>query len=154
MLYKHEDKYVPYYLSDKLAYEVGKLYKQEMVVERCYDDTSKVVNVGFHSYSMERTSVKRKTKHFGLDLDLYRIYTKMGGCFDYYLDGKLNNFEVTNGFLSHETIVINGVVHFVKCVIPKGAEYFENEKGEIVSNEIIVTGEELDKDGFEKFLNN
>ena len=146
VLLKYEDKYVPYYLSDKLAYEVGKLYKQEMVVEECYYDTSKVVNVGFHSYSMERTYVKRTSNYFGLVL--YKLYTKMGGYFEYYFDGKHNNVEVTNGFLSDKTIILNGAVHFVKCIIPKGAEYFENEKGEIVSNMIIVTGEEMDKDAF------
>lgn len=150
VLYKHEDKYVPYYQSDDLAYEVGKLYKQKMNGRHSYDGFY-MVSIGFHSYSMERTYVKRRNSSCSFGLVTYRIYTKMGDKIDVYFDDKYNTIEVTNGFLSNETTTIKDEVHFVKCIIPKGAEYFENEDGEIVSNMIIVRGDEMCKVEFEKF---
>ena len=147
VLYKHKDKYVPYFYCGYLAYEVGKLYKQEMNVLN--DGIYCEVDAAFHSYSMERTYVKRRDNPF---LTTYRIYSKNDeSWFDHYYDDKHNTIQVTNKFLSDETIILKEDVHFVKCIIPKGAEYFENEDGEIVSNKIVVTGDEIDKGEFDKF---
>ena len=126
-MFKDGKYYVPYFYSSSIAYEVGKLYKQNMDVQS--GGYLYRVEAGFHSYSMEVTYVKRDRA-----TNMYGVWSKVDKYFrGYYYDKLLNN------------------VHFVKCIIPKGAEYFENEDGEIVSNMIIVTGEEMDKDMFVGF---
>lgn len=56
------------------------------------------------------------------------------------------NFHITTGFHSYKTIskASRASIFFCKpiawCTIPKGAVYYENNDGEIVSNQIIING--------------
>ena len=146
VLLKYEDKYIPYFYSDKLAYEVGKCYKQEMDVNK--NSYLYTIRAGFHSYSIENTKIKRAQVG---NLIKYEIGSVVyGDYFDEYYDVESDILHTTNNDLGD--ISVKDVVHFVKCIIPKGAEYFENEEGLIVSNEIIVTGEEMDLNFLDNFV--
>jgi hypothetical protein len=69
------------------------------------------IEEGFHSYSAEKTSMRRSVNDGMLRLD---SENRIG--FDFYL--------------YKPSILI--------CVIPRGTVYYENENGEIVSEEIIT----------------
>lgn len=78
----------------------------------------RMINKGYHSYSGECKIDNINIVH---DPNVFKIYSK----------DKKNNKYVINAYV-HEKIGV--------FIIPKGTEYYENEKGEIVSSTIIWTG--------------
>ena len=78
----------------------------------------RMINKGYHSYSGECKIDNINIVH---DPKVFKIYSK----------DKKNNKYVINAYV-HEKIGV--------FIIPKGTEYYENEKGEIVSSTIIWTG--------------
>lgn len=111
-----------YYGKD---YEAGKIYTTYMVpIDAGPLFCAKyriMINEGFHSYNADKTEIikdiywrvnSKEVKNNCLE----RIY-----CYSYFLDYEYRE------------------VVAVKCIIPKGACYYENELGEMVSDQIIVT---------------
>ncbi len=140
--------------EDKVVYSVGKfaccgifepfstfpiLYYKEKFTEYSElnmkeDDTSIWINEGYYSFS-ENCS-------YSISDWLLTVYSaeKCGQ--------GINNYGLRNDEV--KTIAVG------KFNIPKGAEYYENEDGEIVSSQFMYTGEyasygELTKNGFEQF---
>ena len=71
------------------------------------------INSGFHSYNPDKLfTVKQQDEH------IISVYSKKG-----------NNFTISY----NETDIKK-----VKCIIPKGSEYWENKNGEVVSNQIMI----------------
>lgn len=104
-------------------YTLGKQVESEMKIETKMMigpvtlPTSPRINTGLHSYDMKL----RKTL---LHVD--------GINYIYGLDG---------GFVQAYSTYVSAIMH---CVIPAGAEYYENERGEIVSNKLrTVSIEEI-----------
>lgn len=97
-------------------YSIGKLYEQESNLQivnfpNNYKPVSFLIRDGFHSYSMEC--------RFTYDNYVLVIYPKNNPFYDDYL----------NFFCDYDYFI--GLF-----IIPKDSEYYENEKGEIVSSKI------------------
>lgn len=98
-------------------YVIGKEYIEETeTVEPVYLYHYSI-NKGFHSYSLEKTTEKECYNHCQIWSGTTLLdYVNLG-------------IDVHYG----ETLVA------VKCIIPKGSTYYENDLGEIVSDRIIIT---------------
>ena len=103
-------------------YKLGQLYNQSnlSVFETTFDGKYSVVSQGFHSYNPALVTALRKPGDYDVKIlnTSNRIY--------------LNNFYSTKLTVAR----VNGY-------IPAGSEYFENEFGEIVSNNLVLTDYEL-----------
>ena len=75
------------------------------------------IDKGFHSYSMDKTMATKDKYHIV-------IYN-------------MENNEIVDSIFFSDNLVI------AKCIIPKGSKYYMNEVGEIVSDQIIITGEAI-----------
>lgn len=109
-------KILPYFQASLMpeGYEVGKRYQTTLSIHDI-QDSSDLVNVfsGFHSYHCS---------HYLAEFTKRYVYI---GPLPYS-----PGTAVTYG--------IDGAV--MQCTIPKGAELFMNQFGEVVSNEIVVDG--------------
>lgn len=75
------------------------------------------IDKGFHSYSMDKTMATKDKYHIV-------IYN-------------MENNEIVDSIFFSDNLVI------AKCIIPKGSKYYKNDLGEIVSDQIIITGEAI-----------
>ena len=75
------------------------------------------IDKGFHSYSMDKTMATK---------DKYQIVIY-----------NMENNEIVDSIFFSDNLVI------AKCIIPKGSKYYKNDLGEIVSDQIIITGEAI-----------
>lgn len=75
------------------------------------------IDKGFHSYSMDKTMATKDKYHIV-------IYN-------------MENNEIVDSIFFSDHLVI------AKCIIPKGSKYYKNDLGEIVSDQIIITGEAI-----------
>lgn len=102
-----------------MKYEVGKVYWTDVspisIDSPLYLEMK--IDKGFHSYSMDKTMATK---------DKYQIV--------------IYNME-NNGIV--DSISFSDKLVIVKCIIPKGSKYYENDFGEIVSDRIIITGEAI-----------
>lgn len=65
-------------------------------------------------------------------------------------EGFHSYYDKKTALLEYELYKINKFTSIVKCIIPKGSEYYINEENEIISNSIII----LSKKSFlQKLLN-
>ena len=92
--------------------------KSNKLIKLEWLEFNQVIREGYHSYSGECKIDNINIVH---DPNVFKIYSK----------DKKNNKYVINAYV-HEKIGV--------FIIPKGTEYYENEKGEIVSSTIIWTG--------------
>lgn len=99
-------------------YEIGRCYYTSLGITTFPYSSTISIDEGYHSFS-EDVYVKL------LNCGLLTIYTK-NSC------GTLFSVSLGPGLLTMGTPVL------VECTIPKGATYYENSDGEIVSNRIIV----------------
>lgn len=76
-----------------------------------------MIDKGFHSYSMDKTMATKDKYHIV-------IYN-------------MENNEIVDSIFFSDNLVI------AKCIIPKGSKYYKNDLGEIVSDQIIITGEAI-----------
>lgn len=110
------------------VYEVGKKYAEVMETEPNENPDistmrySMIIERGFHSYSMEKTSITAN------DCYLNVICNENGKY--------ISNINYVKAFYTTNCEVV-----IAKCIIPKGSKYYMNDLGEIVSDHIIVTGE-------------
>ena len=127
---QNNNEFRPYFMSSKLCYKLGNEYKTKIEkrknTARCYDKIQ--IDAGFHSY----------------DLKLVRPYKDFYHELDDNITPYFGAFSLVNG-CSIGIYTCNDGLHFtnpafVKCIVPKGAKYYENEVGEIVSNRIKIVG--------------
>ena len=114
--YLSDNNFIPYYYSDFL-YEPNSLNYENKLNLSEYNNIEK----GYHSYSEDSYILKGN--------NVTEVYPAHGG------------FEWTTDESYHE--YRNPYKQFIigKFIIPKSNEYYENEYGEIVSSNIIWTGE-------------
>lgn len=110
----------------EMDYEAGKVYSTHMepIDIDTYPLCAKyriMINEGFHSYDDKKTEISEGPNFWG-------IYSKEAK--NVWLD--IISFD----FLDDEYREIVAV----ECIIPKGACYYENEFGEMVSDQLMVTG--------------
>ena len=160
VMYKYENKYVPYYYYIIKAYKVGETYKETLEEISIYDskylpwihnekDAIKIEN-GFHSYSSENTDIAHRKMY---NTEGFAMLTKDNSLLDYYGEGYLtNDNEPIKVGWSKDPVNLEDKLYVVKCIIPKGSTYYENDKGEIVSDTIIITGDEIPRDAFANVL--
>ena len=115
---KEEDYYRPWYIANGTRYQPGEEYM--VVMEAPYPDPmdfkkSYIMKYGFHSYDCTKTRLESK------DISYY-IFTRW--------DCLIDSYHKFGG----KTVVID-------CVIPKGARYYVNTRGEYVSNRIKILNE-------------
>ena len=123
----YRNELISFYYSKR--YVIGKEYIEEIEMKMVAPKLLMghfIINKGFHSYSLEKTTEKECDN---------RCYIWSG---EYLLDGINLENEINYG----ETLVA------VECIIPKGSTYHENDLGEIVSDRIIITD-----NVFKKFKN-
>ena len=122
--YKDGNGFSPYY-RDEFIYNAN-MPNEEI---KLYVNSSQVfdfrVDEGYHSYSEECYVRECITDN----IDIYSPVSE-----------KINNFD--NYDEIYEQFAIG------KFIIPKGSEYYENEYGEIVSSQIIWTGERYPINGY------
>ena len=122
--YKKYNEFIPIYHND-FIYKAN-IPNKEI---KLYMDSSRIyyfcVDKGYHSYSEECYVRECITDN----IDIYSPVSE-----------KINNFD--NYDEIYEQFAIG------KFIIPKGSEYYENEYGEIVSSQIIWTGERYPINGY------
>lgn len=102
-----------------MRYEAGKVYRTCIEPINTYRPLyiEMEIDKGFHSYSMDRTMATK---------DKYQIVIY-----------NMENNEIVDSIFFSDNLVI------AKCIIPKGSKYYKNDLGEIVSDQIIITGEAI-----------
>ena len=106
-----ENTFVPYYMN-RFTYKTGEKYL------RCPDFNSNSITVGFHGYiNIIVTDIK--------SLQLYAVIQK--------------NTEQKSLISIYSTL--QDTLYLGKFIVPKGAIYCVNKLNEIVSNQIIYTGQ-------------
>ena len=110
--------------------------KLSFVENSLYIDTWYEINKGYHSYSEDCSIVSFDSR----------------GCTSYFA---YKPFYVYNK--GKATIRIGEYIGFIfiaEFIIPKGTEYYENEYGEIVSSQIMWTGQYVQPTTFNQWGNN
>lgn len=121
-----EGKFYSYY--NEMEYEVRKVYSMEDFkpenAEFILFGYSMRIDEGFHSYNKDKT----------------KIYDRL---FCWEIQGSTECFPMYSRdiILTPPTDCKYKDIVAVKCIIPKGSTYYENEYGEIVSDKIMVTDE-------------
>ena len=128
----NKGKYYPYFQTNKMVYEKDACYKTNLTKEKNRDG-SITIHSGFHSYSIANTIIRKNTSWC---IKRFSVFTKDDMYLESYIDNG-TNFEYNLG----GGVTLNARPYFVRCIIPKGATYYENAQGEIVSNKIIVKEE-------------
>ena len=104
-------------------YDINRLYETAIHPERF--EELYVITQGFHSYNRKKCSYFCKIKD---NIILHKIK-----------DIQINvRTKITGKIIDRYYGNIIDSIKIFECTIPKGAEYFENEDGEIVSNQIII----------------
>ena len=107
----------------RMLYDAGKEYEVEMTVSKLdkgiLGKYHMMIEQGFHSYSLDNTIVMRNVTNLSV------ICKETGDCI--------------------ESVKLLSLIKrvAVKCIIPKGSKYYKNDLGEIVSDQIIITGEAI-----------
>ena len=125
------EDFIPEYFSPFMGfrYVIGKEYVQKIVIDyrKPLSDLIEITK-GLHSYSSEKCKAE---KHDILDhpscegmLSVTHISGGIIMCYELDIDSPLIRKSVV-----------------VECTIPVGAEYYENETGEIVSDRLILNKE-------------
>lgn len=96
------------------------LQKYKVHMHSTFISGTLIVDVGFHSYNSKccRVSLVDSVTPSRCDI----VY-----------DNKKNGVELLDWYSNR----LNALL-MAECIIPKGAEYYENKLGEIVSNQIII----------------
>jgi hypothetical protein len=115
----------------RFYWEVGKEVVTEMNI---YDDLFVRVEEGLHSYSAKDTYIDIRVYHTLIEPPLIRICSHRP---TYYVIDQLRKSSTME-------------LAILKCVIPKDSKYFENDKGEMVSDtlkpvscEVITFGDNV-----------
>ena len=110
----------------KTMYVKGETYESDIVITRGISRWK--IDEGIHCYNMKKVEVERSMSESGERLIAKRpLSTKVYGA----------NYQCV-----HYGNDIGMQVVLVECIIPKGAIYYENKSGEIVTEKLII-GEEI-----------
>lgn len=101
-------EFISYYRDFK--YEFNRLYRTDIFILRDLDNNTNYIFDGFHSYNSKTCRYVKSTD--------------------------TGQWDVFFGSMFIDSI--NSDCSPVECTIPKHSEYYENEHGEIVSNQIII----------------
>lgn len=116
VLVNKETNEIRSYFQGKV-YEVGKEYSEEQGIRISFIDGVMKIDKGLHCYSRYLTTDTRNMVSFlAVDVKLN--------------DGSYVNYYALN-YAKHE-------LGKLECIIPKDTTYYLNEKGEIVTDKIIV----------------
>lgn len=129
IVYAKNDTVISAYMF-KFHWTMGKVYHTDM---RTFVDKNIEIEVfrrimvdeGFHSFSEDKTTVNAYRNFYGEDMVA--------------VDKNINDLDKARLDWYRLTTMIDGVqyrIALMKCIIPKGSDYFENRHGEIVSNTI------------------
>ena len=126
-------KYFSYFRG--MEYEFNKLYEVEL--EMKVTESGHVLgNSGLHCYSNE-ICVKRNERSKELEVSYTSCEDKFGEvCLGSYFRSPVYR-KVDEGECKKVCSMANPVL--VECIVPKGAMYFENNVGEIISDQLILT---------------
>jgi hypothetical protein len=108
------------------TYVMGMMHMSDIKPIQMKDDSGYIIEKGIHSYSNDVT-FKKHERYPGVNV--------------FMLNGEKMPYLCENDCrrnMSH-LIIYEPVV--VECTIPKGASYYENEKGEIVSTQLVAEKE-------------
>ena len=128
----------PYYMTSTMTYElnktyvgtIGKINEFHMSVE---DRIYYWIDQGFHSYHFDTCSYSE-----GIDVfERQMIYIKTENGYEDIYEKKLMRFNFASPFNVKQCDKLNSFI--IKGYIPKGSEYYKNERGEIVSDSIVLT---------------
>lgn len=108
---------------NNFPYEVNTTYiwNKKLKISRFFDCWT--IEKGFHSYSNESTIISKENNRAFGESFVVRSHNNNELCDSYF---------VSTGYCLRN-------IKKVECIIPKGAIYYENEGGEIVSNQIKIT---------------
>ena len=117
----------PYYFNHYGDYKVGKTYfiYADVFVRQIKQpnlQTYYEIDRGYHSYNPEKINVS---------VDESATTFLRNGAMNYSITCNDNGAYIDYFFLKRNLVKVD-------CTIPKGATYYENEKGEIVSNSIRI----------------
>ena len=117
-----EEYYSPF---QDYRYFIGKkqpVINQIKILEPSFSDCTAIYN-GYHSYSINCYAE-------------FENYPDDGYICDINVKDKYDSKYIG----SYHSLILTFKTHYIfaECIIPKGAEYYENEKGEFVSNTIIL----------------
>ena len=119
------------------SYEVGQVYKT--VIKPIYNNIECLyrtrIENGFHSYDRSKTEIKDDSISWHINVKNRE-------------DISIDILWYSNSLLKYRNIVA------VECIIPKGSKYYENDFGEIVSDQIIITDNILKKCDFNVLILN
>lgn len=119
-----EDEELFYSAYHDFPYKKGDLYKlgSQTEIDMLREESITFYRIfkGFHSYNSQSTFLCKEHNNIGESLAVYSIDK-----------GKVESYIENDGITPR-------ILKKVRCVIPKGSVYFENEFGEIVSNKIII----------------
>lgn len=127
IMLRNPDSKMFWSLYYKMGYELGKVYTT------CIDDPLYAKNImtirkGFYSYDDKKTEISEGPNSWHINPKDNKY-------------GFLDIVVCPSDFLDNEYKELVAV----ECIIPKGACYYENELGEIVSDRIMVTSNIIKK---------
>lgn len=122
---RDNDEYQSYY--EKFKYKVNKEYELGRELILVTDDDYYIIDEAFHMYCGKCNISKGYNNHV-IDVLTPKLspITKAPYLIDVYNDVMFRCDEVV-----------------AECIIPKGSTYFENEKGEIVSDKVLITDKHM-----------
>lgn len=103
-------------------YEAGVRYVWGKELKPSRIDDYWRIEKGFHSYNCKSTFILKENNS---------VFGECWSVRDCKFYTRLNQYSLSRGS-SRE-------IKKITCIIPKGSIYYENEKGEVVSNQIIIT---------------
>ena len=127
-VWEHPDKrkrlsFISYFRD--FVYTIGNLYETDMNDPTEYQNSigkweAAIIDKGFHSYTED--GVEPKVFNSPITIGMIRVHIL------------LNDIEIDRYLVGQEYLKD---LKILKCIIPKGAEYYLNEGGYYVSNKII-----------------
>lgn len=119
--------YYSYYETKK--YEVGKTYETSLA----YPNEAWTIECGFHSYKADAVFFEKSTYR------CFNVNTRvLVG--DAVVEKTVQRYRLRASAIILDRILL-GVTSICEFIVPKGASYYENKYGEIVSNKITFVRE-------------
>lgn len=112
----------------KTMYVKGETYESDIVITRGISRWK--IEEGIHCYNMKKVDVERSKSE-----SRERLVAKVPFTNNIYYGAQYHQYVYYGNDIGMEVVL-------VECTIPKGAIYYENKSGEIVTEKLII-GEEI-----------